>query len=401
MRTRRINGACLPLLLLIAACGGDATAPELQLEAQFANAGPNGCAADADWVVTDADELFTAMEAAQEGDVIAVDGVISTTFGAYTFINGITLTCATPGSGIVAAPDWDTNIAFLLRIFSHEVSVTNLFLDAAATPRGPLYAHYNGGPRYARYLTFTGNTVVCGPGECLFLVGVLGSYIADNAFESAGGTSGIHVQGGGERLPGDPSPYQTDATQVIRNVVTATAPSPMSGFGGIRVRDGGNLVVSRNVVTGPWANSLSPSEVRESTFEGNTLEGAQAHGIRVSYNPFTTVSTSSSTFRYNRVSGSGGSGAFVAQACANVLMGNVFRDVAEDVAVWFHASTGWNLFLGNHNAVVDDGDFDCDENGTSDPNVVTGPGLRLSGLTPGVFARYFHGGDGQGEAALR
>jgi hypothetical protein len=384
-------------------CGEHATAPELQPEARLAKADGNACATDAQWVVTDADGLFQAMEAAQEGDVIAVDGVISTTFGAYTYVNGITLTCATPGSGIVAAPDWNRDFAFMLRIFSHEVTITNLFLDAGATPRGPLYAQYNGGPRYARYLTFTGNTVVCGAGECIFLVGVLGSYVADNTFESAGGLSGIHVQGGGARLPDGSSSYPTDGTQVIRNVVTSTAPSLPSGFGGIRVRDGGNLVVSQNVVTGPWFNSLSPSDLWESTFEGNTLEGAQAFGIRVSSNPFTEVSTSISKFRFNRVSGSGGAGAFVARACGNVFMANVFRDVGEGVSVVFKELTGWNLFVGNHNTVVDEGSFDCNDDGTLDPNVVTGPGLKLSGLTPGVFARYFHtvDDDEQGEAALR
>lgn len=401
MRIRRITGACLPLLLLVMACGEQTTAPELQPDAQLARNDAGACATDAEWVVSDADELFHAMEAAEEGDVIAVDGVISTTFGAYTYLNEITLTCATPGSGIVAAPDWNPNIAFLLRIFSQDVTIKNLLLDAGATPRGPLYAHYNGGPRYARYLTFTGNHVVCGPGECLFLVGVLGSYIADNTFESEGGGSGVHVQGGGTRLPDGSSPYRTDATQVLRNVVTSVAPSPMSGFGGIRVRDGSNVVVSGNTVTGPWANSLSPSEVDESTFERNTLDGAQAHGILLSFNPFTAVGTSNSMFRYNRVAGTGGAGAYVTLACANIFMGNVFQDVAENVAVWFDAQSGWNLFLGNHNTVVDDGDFDCNGDGTSDPNAVTGPGLRVSGLTPGLFARASHYDDEQGETALR
>jgi hypothetical protein len=403
MRIRRITGACLPVLLLLTACGEHATAPQLQPEAQLAKPDAGACVPDAEWVVDNADDLFTAMEGAQPGDVIAVDGVISTTFGAYTSITGITLTCATPGSGIVAAPDWDQSIGFMLRIFSHDVTVTNLFLDGGATPRGPLYALYDDDSAFARYLTFTGNTVVCGPGECIFLVGVLGSYIADNSFESEGGLSGIHVQGGGDRLPDGTSPYRTDATQVLRNIVTSTAPSPMSGFGGIRVRDGGNIRVSQNVVTGPWYNSLSPSDLWESAFDRNTLEGAQAFGIRLSSNAFTRVSTSNSMFRWNRVSGSGGAGAFVARACANILMGNTFRDVGEDVAVWFRPWSGWNLFLGNHNTVVDDGDFDCNEDGTTDPNVITGPGLKLTGLTPGVFARYWHTDhdDEEGEAELR
>lgn len=388
-------------LLLIVACADQTTEPNFEFLPQFAKKADLGhCATDPDHVVTDSEELFAAMDGAQEGDVIAVDGVINTVLGARSFVNGITLTCATPGAGIVAGPDWNPETGFLLRIFGSGVSVTHLFLDAAVTPRGPIYGQNNGTTTFAENLVFTNNNVVCGAGECLFFVGVSGGFIADNHFESAGGNTGIHIQGGGDRLPDGSSPYQTDNTQVLRNTVVSVAPSPISsGFGGIRVRDGSNILVSRNVVTGPWSNSLSPSELSESTFSHNTLRDAQVFGIRLSFNPFTVLPTPDNAFRNNKVSGAGEAGAYVTLACGNLFVGNVFKDTGGDVGVWFDVQSGGNVFLGNHNIVVDDGDYDCNGDEVANPNVITGPGLKLSGVKLGDFMRYAT--LGQGKAALR
>lgn len=397
--------ALLPFLTLVVACEANTPVEPPLVEAvpEFAHGIVPECAVDPDWIVDDADELYTAMEAAQEGDVIAVEGVISTAFGAYTYVNGITLTCATPGAGIVAAPDWDPSVAFLLRIFGNGVSVTHLFLDAAATPRGPIYGFYDGTYNWASHLVFTDNDVVCGPGECLFFAGVESSLIADNRFESDGGGTGIHVQGAGEQLPDGSSRYQTDNTRILRNTVVSVAPSPISsGFGGIRVRDGSDHEVSGNVVIGPWSNSLSPSELRESTFSHNTLRDAQAFGVLLSFNSSTVLSTSGNEFRYNEVSGAHEAGVFVTLACGNAFLGNRFKDNGGDIGVWFDVESGGNLFLGNSNTVVNNGDFDCGQGGPTIPNVITGPGLRVSGLTPGDWVKAVRGvPQGQGEATLK
>ena len=42
--------------------------------------------------------------------------------------------------------------------------------------------------------------------------------------------------------------------------------SPLSHLGGIRVRDGSDVVVSQNVVSGPWPNSLSPADLSDTRF---------------------------------------------------------------------------------------------------------------------------------------
>ena len=396
--------ALLPVLTLVVACEASTLVePPVDPEPEFAQGEVPECAVDPDWVVRDADELFDAMEGAQEGDVIAVEGVISTNRGAYTYVNEITLTCASPGAGIVAAPDWNPDRAFLLRIFSREVSVTHLFLDAAATPRGPIYGHFNGTTHFAAQLVFTDNDVVCGPGECLFFAGVSGSLIADNHFESAGGNTGIHVQGAGDPLPDGSYPHQTDNTQILRNTVVSVDPSQItSGYGGIRVRDGSDHEVSGNVVTGPWSNSVSPSELRESTFSHNTLRDAQVFGLRLSFNPSTLLPTPGNEFMHNEVSGMGEAGAYVTLACGNVFLGNRFKDNAGDIGVWFDVESGGNLFLGNHTIVVDDGNWDCAQGGPMIPNVITGPSLRVGGLTPGAWVKAVRGvPQGQGEAVLR
>ena len=59
----------------------------------------------------------------------------------------------------------------------------------------------------------------------------------------------------------------------------AAAPSFGSAFGGIRIRDGADLVVENNNVLGPWANSIAVKNVSESDFDGNQLEGAIRVGI--------------------------------------------------------------------------------------------------------------------------
>ncbi len=86
---------------------------------------------------------------------------------------------------------------------------------------------------------FTGNNVQCA-GACLFADGSRGLVVANNQFQSAGSSTGIHLQNG------------TDGDSVVGNTVVATAPSTTLNFGAMRVRDGTGVTIAKNVATGPW-----------------------------------------------------------------------------------------------------------------------------------------------------
>jgi hypothetical protein len=177
---------------------------------------------------------------------------------------------------------------------------------------------------------------------------------------------------------------------VERNTIVATAPQPSCGFcGGIRPRDGRNLVVSQNTVEGPWLNSISTAMLYDSEISGNRLEGAQWNGIALSRNPTSEYSTVNNVFRGNSVSGANFPGVRVLRACENVFIGNNLRgnnlDGIEvpgfdDIGMWLGLSSGANIVLGNKNVVVDDGDYDCDWDGNSDPNLIAGGGRILRGI---------------------
>lgn len=62
---------------------------------------------------------------------------------------------------------------------------------------------------------------------------------------SGGSLSGLHLESG------------TAGVRIEGNTHLATAPSTDPRFGGIRLRDGVDVTVSCNVVTGPWTAGLS------------------------------------------------------------------------------------------------------------------------------------------------
>src|SRR2546422_9138995 len=72
----------------------------------------------------------------------------------------------------------------------------------------------------------------------------------------------------------------TDSDRVERNTIVASAPSTSFGLGGIRVRDGSDVVVADNVVQGPWSNSIATTTLTASHVVNNRLEGAVVNGIR-------------------------------------------------------------------------------------------------------------------------
>src|SRR5882762_7379370 len=98
-RTARL----LPVLLLgvVAGCQDQTTT----LSPSFATNAPSpSCPANPTITVSDDASLRAAIVAAQPGDVIAVSGTIEVTVDDTIATDNVTLTCATPGSGLVATP---------------------------------------------------------------------------------------------------------------------------------------------------------------------------------------------------------------------------------------------------------------------------------------------------------
>src|SRR2546427_1324359 len=235
---------------------------------------------------------------------------------------------------------------------------------------------------------FLNNAVQCG-GSCFFASESPRLVIADNHFESGGSFTGVHLQ------------TATDSDRVERNTIVATAPSTSSGLGGIRVRDGSNVVVADNVVQGPWSNSIATTDLTHSQFRSNQLEGATFFGIRFATGPsFVPVSMTQNVFADNVVTGAGSAGILAELACGNKFVLNGLNGNGGNIGLTLAATTGADTVVlprSNASAVIDNGGFDCDGDGQVDPNKITGPrrvrnNTALSpqaDVVPGVSKRRF------------
>lgn len=395
--------------LMTAACADRPTEPATDATmapaAQFAKGGTpdlTGCATNPDFVVTDDGQLRSAMNAdAQPGDVIAIEGLIVTNRGATTRTPGLTITCASPGSGLVADPDvpWSASDAgYLLRIYAADVVITGLVLDAGAAPAGPVYAENNGTTTLADRLAFTDNRVTCGPGSCLFLPGVSGALVADNSFVADGTSTGVHLQGVGDPDASGRKPFPTDGARILRNTVVNHSPSPQTevnwrNFAGIRVRDGDGVIVAQNRVEGPWIHTFSVAGLTGSTYAQNSGDGAQFHGINTQDISGGAWSTGN-MFRNNQITHAGRVGVLAMEACYNTFVGNNLGKSGLDIAAGFGETTGGNTFVGNGSTAIDLGQWDCDGDGTVDPNRITGAHQVHGGLHLGPVVRSFPPGNG-------
>ncbi len=213
------------------------------------------------------------------------------------------------------------------------------------------------------------NTVTCGSDECVFGSGAPGTVVAGNHFTSGGSGTGIQMQAG------------TDGVRIENNEIVANAPSGGLNFGGIRVRDGANVVIAGNVVRGPWQNGLALADLADSRIEQNQVDGALQYGIRArSGVSFLPVSMTRNLFRANRITGAGSAGLLLTSACGNQLVGNNLQGNAGNVGAIFDGPSGANVFVGSATVVIDDAlPLDCDGDGVGDPNIIDGPGRTLRG----------------------
>src|SRR2546425_5385065 len=249
---------------------------------------PTGATADcpppASVTVTDEASLRAAVSAASPGEVIGLNGFFPVTADVIIATPDVTLTCATPGSGIFPQPGF-TGV-WLLQVHATGVTVGRLILDGG-NARGPYVAGADAGNGLfvADGAQLTNNRVTCGSpnGECAFFVGTKNAVVADNRFESAGSGTGVHMQSG------------IDGTRVERNTIVTTAPPPVQFLGGgIRVRDGSNVLVADNVVRGPWRNSIATANLA-GALERNDVAGALGNAVR-------TVGVHDVLFSHNTVS---------------------------------------------------------------------------------------------------
>ncbi len=87
--------------------------------------------------------------------------------------------------------------------------------------------------------------------------------------------------------------------------------------------------------------------------------------------------------RNNSLSGSGEAGVGAEYACGNVFFGNSLQGNTGNIGALLARTTGNNTLVGNRTVVYDDGDLDCDGDGSADPNIITGRGAVLHGVNLG------------------
>src|SRR5207247_3869251 len=93
------------------------------------------CPTPANVVVHDEAGLLTALDAAYPGEVIGLDGFFGITAGVTIATPGVTLTCATPGSGLFAIAG--SGVQDMLIASASHVVVDRLVLDGTQAGDSP------------------------------------------------------------------------------------------------------------------------------------------------------------------------------------------------------------------------------------------------------------------------
>ncbi len=341
-----------PLLLALAAACREQGAVPTAGRPLFAAAAPAACPTPATVTVSDEAGLRAAIAAATPGTVIGIQGMIGLTQDDTVRTAGITITCATPGSGLFAVAGGSATD--MLTVDARKVSVDHLVLDASQAIDGPYLSENDGVTAFA-----------------------VGAVVTDNTFQALGPFTGIQLQ-----TNGAVGEIRIDGVRVERNTLVTTAPSTGGRQGAIRPFDAANAVIADNTAIGPWRAGVSATRLANSRVSGNTIQGARLFGIQTS--PQAVLPVLSDVFSNNRVSGAGVAGVFVRLACGNTFVGNNLQGNASNLGLVFDATSGANSYAGDRNLVVDNGAFDCNGDGVNDPNIISGPGMARHGLGMGV-----------------
>src|SRR5437667_983553 len=362
-------------LLTIAACQDQTVAPTAA-RPSFSTMPSVACPASPTFIVTDEASLRAALAAASPGAVIAIRGMVGIAADVFIETPNVTITCAAAGAGLFAlSPSIDALI--LVDLGGSGAAIDGLVLDGSGVSvNGETFfaGDFFGPGLPVPNVRLSHNTVTCSPGGCTLLAGTSGAVISNNTFTSAGSFTGVHVQLGVDNL---------DSVRIEGNTIVATAPSTDFRFGGIRLVGARHSVIRDNVVTGPWANSLSLATLSTSTITNNQLNGAAIYGIGLTRNPLLTTFVLNSTFSSNVVHGAASGGIFARKACGNVFAGNNLQGNGSNIGLIFPATSGANTVVGNPSLVVDNGAYDCNGDGVNDPNIITGAGAVMHGVNLG------------------
>src|SRR6266849_4279782 len=131
--------AALAAMGLFAACHEPTAEPARPL---FSTRAAATCPTPSNVTVTNEAELRAALSAATPGEVIGLDGLFGVTADVTITTPSVTLTCATPGSGIFAQPGFSG--AWLLQVHATGVTVDRLMLDGG-NAEGPYVAGADAG----------------------------------------------------------------------------------------------------------------------------------------------------------------------------------------------------------------------------------------------------------------
>ena len=128
--------------------------PTLTRHPSFSTEAQAACPAAADFIVSTEDQLVSAIASANPGATIAVDGMIAIHADVNVSTPSITLTCATPGSGLFAQAG--AGVVVLLSVAANDVTVDRLSIDGG-NAEDVFQADGATGVR------FTNNSVLCSP----------------------------------------------------------------------------------------------------------------------------------------------------------------------------------------------------------------------------------------------
>lgn len=369
------RGLLILTALVIAACGDMPTTapvgvgPELGVT-DGAWSGARACPSHPDVVVGSENELLDAIANAEPGQVIGLAGLIGVQSAVDIEKDGVTLTCARPESGLYFEAETD---AYLVEVSAASTRVMRLILDGSKG-RGIIRAVNDDDARFAEGTTFVHNDAVCGTVACAFFSGVAGVHVLGNRFVSEHPVAtGVHLQGHGDFADDGSRPRPIDGSRVMGNRILSLVESTNDAFGGIRLRDGWNVAALSNRVEGPWQNGVALADLRESLVLENVIRDPIQFGIVMGLGSRSVLGTTRSAFDENWISGAGEIGIYVITACRNAFRNNRLIDNGTDGidGIHFGEESGGNLYVGDPGVIdADWGDFDCDGDGISDPNVI-------------------------------
>src|SRR5216117_4008056 len=264
MRVARL-AANLVAIVGLAGCS-EPIQPASPTQPSYAFIAPPTCPGSPTVAVSDEAGLTAALSSAHAGDVVGISGMIAVTSD-VTISSSITLTCATLGSGLLVAPG--ATVSSLVRVLASFATVDGLVLDGSGAASDPYLALNDPGDidgdgvtGNATDVRLTNNMVTCSSGDCALFFATTNAVVSGNEFQSAGSFTGLQLQGG------------IDGSRIEHNTIVASAPSTGADFGGIRVRDGSNVVVADNVVRGPWAHAIAARNLTGGSIVANRLEPA-------------------------------------------------------------------------------------------------------------------------------